>query len=72
MQMFRIWAESDEFRETEVNHIDGAEWEFPIRYKILHDEKTGNVIFVGQDQTKIASVQQELVDAHLALEKRRL
>lgn len=62
-------SESDEFRETEVNHIDGAEWEFPIRYKILHDEKTGNVIFVGQDQTKIASVQQELVDAHLALEK---
>jgi transcriptional regulator PpsR len=64
-------AKSDvkEPRETEINHIDAQEWDFPIRYKLLHDATTNHIVFLGQDLSAIATVQQELIDAHLALEK---
>ena len=55
-------------RVTEINHIDSAEWEFPIRYSILHDPETNDVLFVGKDLAAIALVQQDLVRTQLALE----
>ncbi len=57
-----------EFRVTEINHVDNAEWGFPIRYTILHDPSTERVMFVGRDLAPIAMVQQDLVRTQLALE----
>jgi len=57
-----------EFRVTEINHFDNAEWGFPIRYTILHDPETSRVLFVGKDLAPIALVQQDLVRTQLALE----
>ena len=57
-----------EFRTTELNHKDNADWDSPIRYTILHDPAKERLIFVGRDLAQIAEVQQNLVRAQLALE----
>ena len=59
-------AAPGEARVTEVNHIGGSEWGFPIRYSIMRDGD--KVLYVGRDLAAIASVQQALVNTQLALE----
>lgn len=58
-----------EFRTTELNHVDTASWEFPIKYTILADRENDGVLLVGKDLTPIAEVQQDLVSAQMALER---
>lgn len=55
-----------EVRVTEVNHIGGSEWGFPIRYSIMREGD--RVLYVGRDLSAIGSVQQALVNTQLALE----
>lgn len=55
-------------RVAELNHSDGPDWGFPIRYSILRDEKRNQVLFVGRDLSAVAAAQQDLVRAQLELE----
>lgn len=57
------------FNNIELNHLDGQDWEFPIRYTIQLLCGAGKSILVGQDLRSTAEVQQQLVRAQLALEK---
>lgn len=57
------------FNNIELNHLDGEDWEFPIRYTIQALGDDERVILVGQDLRTTAEVQQQLVRAQLALEK---
>lgn len=61
-------ADAGTVREAELNHKDGSDWGFPVRYSILRDPERDHVIFVGRDMTAIAAAQQDLVNAQLALE----
>ena len=61
-------AESPNTRTAELNHKDGSDWGFPVRYSILCDKDRDHVMFVGRDMTAIAAAQQDLVTAQLALE----
>lgn len=54
---------------AELNHVDNARWEFPVRYTIQRTGKEGNFILTGRDLRPVAEVQQQLVRAQLALEK---
>lgn len=57
------------FRSTELNHKDGATWELPIRYTILFNDMTDELLLVGRDLTPVAEAQQDLVKTQLALER---
>ncbi|MEM9725784.1 MAG: transcriptional regulator PpsR [Pseudomonadota bacterium] len=57
-------------RQTvELNHVDNANWEFPIRYVFRRSGVTDEVLLLGRDLRPIAEVQQQLVRAQLSLEK---
>ncbi|MGD1871270.1 MAG: transcriptional regulator PpsR [Neomegalonema sp.] len=53
----------------EINHVDNANWEFPIRYTAHPANDQGALILLGRDLRPIAEVQQQLVKAQMALEK---
>ncbi len=53
----------------ELNHIDNANWEFPVQYTALNMGADRPIMMVGRDQRSVAEVQQQLVKAQLALEK---
>ncbi|TFL19319.1 transcriptional regulator PpsR [Jannaschia formosa] len=53
----------------EVNHIDGAAWEFPVRYTMHLTGRDGRVLMLGRDMRPLAELQQRLVRAQIALEK---
>ncbi|MDW4499393.1 transcriptional regulator PpsR [Sulfitobacter sp. D35] len=53
---------------VEINHVDNATWEFPIRYS-LHSVKGDSVLMIGRDMGPIAEVQQRLVSEQLARER---
>lgn len=57
-------------RPLELNHVDNATWEFPIRYTLhpVKGEESG-VLLVGRDMQPIAEVQQRLVSEQLARER---
>jgi transcriptional regulator PpsR len=68
-------------RPVELNHVDNATWEFPIRYT-LHpvgddagdgegsgEEDAGGILLIGRDMQPIAEVQQRLVSEQLARER---
>lgn len=56
-------------RAVELNHLDQATWEFPVRYSMHHVDATGTIIMLGRDMRPIAEMQQQLVKAQLALER---
>lgn len=56
-------------RNVELNHIDNASWEFPIRYSVFATGETGPILMVGRDLGPIAEVQQQLVKTQMELEK---
>jgi len=62
-------GEETVFNNIELNHLDGEDWEFPIRYTVQTMGEEGRSILVGQDLRATAEVQQQLVRAQLALEK---
>ena len=69
----RRFAELTEKRRTnmqvELNHVDLARWEFPVRYALQLMESDGSILMLGRDLRPIAEVQQQLVQAQLALER---
>lgn len=53
----------------ELNHRDHENWPYPVRYtlhRVSHDE---SILMLGHDLQPIAEVQQQLVQAQLALER---
>jgi len=61
-------GETDGGRALELNHVDNANWEFPIRYT-LHDCGDGmHVLLLGRDLRTVAKVQQQLVREQIARE----
>ena len=53
----------------EVNHLDNANWEFPIRYTVHKTSNPDIILMLGRDLRPIAELQHRLVKAQLALEK---
>ena len=56
-------------RSVELNHIDNASWQFPIRYKVFNLGDGAPILMVGRDLGPVAEVQQQLVKTQLELEK---
>ncbi len=56
-------------RAVELNHSDGSNWEFPIRYSFHRIGPDGTLLMLGRDLRPIAEMQQQLVKAQLALER---
>lgn len=57
-------------RPLELNHIDNAAWEFPIKYTMHSaEEGDGAVLLLGRDMQPIAEVQQKLVAEQQARER---
>ena len=54
---------------VELNHIDNASWEFPIRYSVFDTGAGEPILMVGRDLGPVAEVQQQLVKTQLELEK---
>jgi len=66
----RIEADPDLARRPiELNHVDNATWEFPVRYGLHRVEGTESVLLIGRDMQPIAEVQQRLVAEQLARER---
>ena len=55
-------------RPVELNHIDNATWESPVRYT-LHRIEGGGTLLLGRDMQPIAEVQQRLVMEQMARER---
>lgn len=56
-------------RSLELNHVDNATWEFPIRYTAHRIYDSDHVLLLGRDMQPIAEVQQRLVSEQLARER---
>ncbi len=56
-------------RWIEINHVDNATWEFPIRYSIHRTYNSDHLLLLGRDMQPIAEVQQRLVSEQLARER---
>ncbi len=63
--------ESDEtvLYGLELNHVDNAEWRFPIKYNIHRLGKDGKIILLGRDLQSISENQQRFVKAQIAVEE---
>lgn len=57
-------------RPVELNHTDGTgRWELPVRYSFHRIGPDGAILLLGRDLRPIAEMQQQLVQAQLALER---
>lgn len=54
---------------VELNHADQSNWEFPVRYSLHRIGGDESILMLGRDLRPIAEVQQQLVQAQLALER---
>lgn len=54
---------------VELNHSDKSNWEFPVRYSLHRIGADDSILMLGRDLRPIAEVQQQLVQAQLALER---
>ena len=54
---------------VELNHADQSSWEFPVRYSLHRIGSDDSILMLGRDLRPIAEVQQQLVQAQLALER---
>ena len=63
--------ESDEtvLYGLELNHVDNAQWQFPIKYNIHRLGKDGQIILLGRDLQSISENQQRFVKAQIAAEE---
>src|SRR6056297_22573 len=53
----------------ELNHIDNATWEFPVRYTLHRMSDSGELLLIGRDMQPLAEIQQRLVREQLARER---
>jgi transcriptional regulator PpsR len=56
-------------RPTELNHSDGSDWQFPIRYTFHRIGIEGAILMLGRDLRPFAEMQQRLVKVQMALER---
>ncbi len=57
-------------RGVELNHADdGGMWSFPVRYSFHQIGPDGAILLLGRDLRPVAEMQQQLVNAQLALER---
>jgi transcriptional regulator PpsR len=54
---------------VELTHSDSANFQFPIRYAVSRTSEDGALMLVGRDLRPLAELQQQLVQAQLALER---
>ena len=54
---------------VELTHSDKANFQFPIRYAVTRTDADGSLLMVGRDMRPLAEVQQQLVQAQMALER---
>ena len=53
----------------ELNHVDNAQWQFPIRYNIHRLGNDGKIILLGRDLQTVSENQQKFVKAQIAVEQ---
>lgn len=56
-------------KQVELNHSDNAVWQYPIRYTFHRFGQEDAALLLGRDLRPIAETQQQLVQAHIALEQ---
>jgi transcriptional regulator PpsR len=56
-------------RPLEINHVDNANWEAPVRYTLHRVGDTGALLLLGRDLQPFAEVQQRLVAEQVARER---
>ena len=56
-------------KPVELNHIDNALWQYPVRYTFHRFGHEDAVLMLGRDLRPIAETQQQLVQAQIALEQ---
>jgi transcriptional regulator PpsR len=54
---------------AELNHGGMQAWDFPVRYAMHRIGQDGSLLMLGRDLRPLAEVQQQLVEAQLALER---
>ena len=69
-RLAQFMQRNGEVRPVELNHSDDAgRWEFPVRYSFHRIGPDGAILLLGRDLRPIAEMQQQLVNAQLALER---
>ncbi|MDJ1009084.1 MAG: transcriptional regulator PpsR [Paracoccaceae bacterium] len=68
-QLQRFNAGEELGRAIELNHADTSQLEFPIRYSMHRIGPDGAILMLGRDLRPIAEMQQQLVNAQMALER---
>ena len=56
-------------RPVEINHVDNANWEAPVRYSLHRVGEDGRVLLIGRDMQPFADVQQRLLSEQMARER---
>lgn len=56
-------------RPMELNHVDNAKWEFPVRYTLHRARDSDAVLLIGRDMQPFAEIQQRLVREQSARER---
>ena len=54
---------------VELNHVDGAKLQHPVRYTVHPVGRDGDFLMLGTDLRPIAETQQQLVQAQIAIER---
>jgi transcriptional regulator PpsR len=56
-------------RPMELNHVDNANWEFPMRYTLHDAGEDAGILLLGRDMQPFADIQQRLVREQMARER---
>ena len=56
-------------RPVEINHVDNANWEAPVRYSLHRVGEDGGILLIGRDMQPFADVQQRLLSEQMARER---
>ena len=54
---------------VELNHVDGADWQYPVQYSFHKAGPQNSVLMLGRDLSAVAETQEQLVQAQIALER---
>lgn len=65
----RIADGEDLLSRVELNHADGAQWNYPVSYSVHTVGAEGSILMLGRDLRLVAETQQQLVQAQIALER---
>jgi len=56
-------------RSLQLNHVDNAVWEFPVRYTLHRVSGRESLLLLGRDMRAVAEIQQRLVEEQTARER---